>query len=64
MMFKHYDYYEVMGTNRVLRKAKDKQDVQEYVNKKWVSINENWWQLKLSWFPETQLKKRLCNIVA
>ena len=59
MMFKRYDYYEVIGTTRILRRAKNKQDIQEYVHTKWVSVNEDWRKLKLSWFPETQLKERM-----
>lgn len=58
-MFKKYNYYEDMNSNRLFRKAVDGRFIQEYINKKWVNIGDEWKALRVSWFPESQLKRRL-----
>ena len=60
MFFNRYkwNYYEVLGENRVMRQAKNSKTVYEYVNGSWQPIEESEWKkLKLSYTSSESAKK-------
>lgn len=60
MFFNRYkwNYYEVLGENRVMRQAKNNKTVYEYVGGKWQPIEESEWKkLKLSYTSSEFAKK-------
>lgn len=55
-----YNYYEVLGENRVLRTTRGRRDVSEYKDGKWIPLTgDEWRHLRLSWMSDAMAKVKL-----